>query len=197
MIRKPDNQQHHGNLREALILAGLELLKEGGLSALTLRKCAQRAGVSHAAPAHHFDGLGALKSAIATRGYAIFEQMMREGMGGAGEDMRAQVLGVCRGYIRFAAEHGALFNLIFAHPDTFPEDPERQSAAVSARKVLNDACSHIAHGSGGSGSTEVAVWSLVHGFAKLIEIGRVTPDSGDIQDVKFDDLFAMLNLKSN
>jgi len=197
MIRKPDNQQHHGNLKEALILAGLELLEEGELSTLTLRKCALRAGVSHAAPAHHFDGLGALKSAIATRGYTIFEQMMREGMGGASEDKRTQLLGVCRGYIRFAEEHGALFNLIFAHPDTFPDDPERQSAAVSARNVLNDACSHITHGPGGSGSTEVAVWSLVHGFAKLIEIGRVTPGSRDKQDVKFDDLFAMLNLKYN
>ena len=195
VIRKPEHQQHHGNLREALILAGLELLEEGGLSALTLRKCAQRAGVTHAAPAHHFDGLGGLKSAIATRGYAIFEQMMREGIETAGTGKRAQLLGACRGYIRFAAEHGALFNLIFAHPDTFPEDPERQSAAASAREVLTDACSHIAHGPAGSGSTEVAVWSLVHGFAKLVEIGRVTPGSGDKQDVKFADILEMLNLE--
>ena len=194
MIRKPHNQQHHGNLREALIMAGLELLEEGGLPALTLRKCAQRAGVSHAAPAHHFDGLGALKSAIATRGYATFELLMKEGIEAGGTDKDDQLLGVCRGYIRFATEHSALFNLMFAHPDTFPEDPERLQAAAAARKILTDACSHIAHGSGGSGTTEVAVWSLAHGFAKLIEIGRVTPGSGDKQDVKFDDLFGRLLL---
>jgi DNA-binding transcriptional regulator YbjK len=51
---------HHGNLRAALVSAGIELLEEGGLEALTLRKCAARAGVSHAAPAHHFEGLQGL-----------------------------------------------------------------------------------------------------------------------------------------
>ena len=78
MIKKPDGKQHHGNLKESLVLAGMQLLEDEGLEALTLRRCAVLAGVSHAAPAHHFDGLKGLKTAIATRGYAIFEQMMKD-----------------------------------------------------------------------------------------------------------------------
>ena len=66
MRNQPQKKQHHhGNLREALITAGVGLLNEGGLSALTLRKCAARAGVSHAAPAYHFKGLNGLLTAIA------------------------------------------------------------------------------------------------------------------------------------
>ncbi len=64
-LNPPEKPHHHGNLREALIVAGIEILKEGGLPALTLRACAARAGVSHAAPAHHFDGLPGLVTAIA------------------------------------------------------------------------------------------------------------------------------------
>ena len=78
MIKKPENKQQHGNLKEALVLAGMQILEEEGLAALTLRRCAALAGVSHAAPAHHFDGLKGLRTAIAIRGYAILEQMMTD-----------------------------------------------------------------------------------------------------------------------
>jgi AcrR family transcriptional regulator len=64
-----DKPHHHGNLREALINAGLLLLKEDGLDGLTLRRAAARAGVSHAAPAHHFSGKQGLVAAIAARGF--------------------------------------------------------------------------------------------------------------------------------
>ncbi len=194
-IRKPINQQHHGNLKEALIQAGMQILAEDGLQGLTLRKCAARAGVSHAAPAHHFEGLAGLKSAIATRGYAVFEQMMKDGMANAGPGKVDRVKGVCLGYIRFATEHEALFNLIFVRPESFPEDPERQAAAVSARNVLTDVCAGLVHGPGGSSVTEVAVWAMAHGFAKLIEIGRVVPGSGDARDVKFEDIMPVFGLQ--
>ena len=59
-------------LRVALVDAGLALLAIEGLAGLTLRACAARAGVSHAAPAHHFAGLPGLLTAIAARGFGIF-----------------------------------------------------------------------------------------------------------------------------
>ena len=62
----PAKKHHHGNLRPALIKAGIALLEEGGIDALSLRKCAARAGVTHAAPAHHFDGLAGLKALVYT-----------------------------------------------------------------------------------------------------------------------------------
>lgn len=195
MIKKPDDKQHHGNLKEALVLAGMQLLRDEGLQALTLRRCAALAGVSHAAPAHHFDGLKGLKTAIATRGYAIFEQIMKDGIAAAGPDKRDQAIGLCKGYIRFATEHNALFNLIFDSPDKFINDAEWIKASASARQVLNDTSSHLVEGPGGAATTEVVLFSLAHGFAKLIEIGRVAPGSGDARDVRFEDVMAMINLK--
>ena len=76
MQHEPPKPHHHGNLRNALIEAGIDLLKEGGLPNLTLRKCAALAGVSHAAPAHHFDGLDGLRQAIASEGFSRFRQAM-------------------------------------------------------------------------------------------------------------------------
>lgn len=196
MNKKNEKSHHHGNLREALVTAGFELLEEGGLAALTLRKCAARAGVSHAAPAHHFDGLGGLKTAIAKRGYAIFEKMMKDGIAAAGSDPKAQAYGLSLGYLKFATEHNALFNLIFDRPDKFTGDPEWQQAAQSARQVLNDVSAKFVAGPGGNSATEVALFSLVHGYAKLIEIGRVVPGSGDARDVKYEDIINMLNLQA-
>jgi AcrR family transcriptional regulator len=60
---------HHGNLKEALIDAGLEILEEKGLAGLTLRACARRAGASHTAPKNHFKNHAGLQTAIAARGY--------------------------------------------------------------------------------------------------------------------------------
>jgi len=195
MIKKPENQQHHGNLKEALVLAGMQLLEEEGLSALTLRRCAALAGVSHAAPAHHFDGLKGLKTAIAVRGYAIFEQMMKDGVATAGSDKKEQAIGLCRGYIKFATEHNALFNLIFDNPNNFIRDEEWNKASTSARQVLNDMAAHFVHGPGGHSATEVALFSLAHGYSKLIEIGRVVPGSGDGRDVKFEDVVQFLEIE--
>ena len=194
MIKKPEGQQHHGNLKEALVLAGLQILEEEGLDSLSLRKCAARAGVSHAAPAHHFDGLAGLKSAIATRGYRLFERLMKEGIEESGPGSMDRVMGMCRGYVRFATEHEALFNLIFVQHSKLTPDPDRNAAAINARQVLTDACAGLSVGPGGSDATEVAVWSLIHGFAKLIEIERVTPGSGDARDVSLEEVFGILAL---
>ena len=195
MIKKPKNKQHHGDLKEALILAGMQLLEEEGLAALTLRRCAVMAGVSHAAPAHHFDGLRGLKTAIAIRGYAIFEQSMRDGLIAAGPNKRAQALGLSLGYIKFATEHNAMFNLVFQSPDKFIRNPEWVDASTRARQVLNDVSSQFVDGPGGPSATEVTLFALAHGYAKLIEIGRVLPGSGDGRDVKFEDVIGMLNLE--
>ena len=196
MIKKPENQQHHGNLKEALVLAGMQILEEEGLAALTLRRCAAMAGVSHAAPAHHFDGLKGLRTAIAIRGYAIFEQMMKDGIEAAGAEPRAQALGICLGYIKFATTHNALFNLIFDSPDKFIPTDEWQQAGGSARQVLNDVSALFEDGPGGPSATEVLLFALVHGYSKLIEIGRVAPGSGDGRDVSFEDVMSFIKLEA-
>lgn len=195
MIKKPENNQHHGNLKEALVLAGMQILEEEGLAALTLRRCAAMAGVSHAAPAHHFDGLKGLRTAIAIRGYAIFEQMMKDGIDSAGAEPRAQALGMCIGYVKFATKHNALFNLIFDRPDMFIQNDDWKRSGGSARQVLNDISALFEDGPGGPSATEVALFALVHGYSKLIEIGRVVPGSGNGRDVSFEDVMGFMELQ--
>ena len=104
---------HHGNLRAALIEAGIALLAREGASGLTLRKCAALVGVSHAAPAHHFAGLPGLLDAIAAKGFAMFSDAM-EGEAQRGPDEpRARLEAICLGYLEFARAQPALFDLMF------------------------------------------------------------------------------------
>lgn len=188
-------KKHNKDLREALILAGIKLLDEEGLEALTIRRCASMAGVSHAAPAHHFDGLRGLKTAIAARGYILFEKFMREGIEAAGDDEKAKVVGMGQGYVKFSTEHNAMFNLIFDKPEKCTHDPDWVEAATSARNVLNDVSSNFKEDAGGSAANEITIFALTHGYAKLIEIGRITPGSGDKRDVKYEEVVAKLNLE--
>jgi len=169
-LKKP---HHHGNLREALILAGIELLEEGGMEALTLRKCAARAGVSHAAPAHHFAGLISLEAAIVARGYSLFTRTMVAAREAAKQDPHSRLAAICEGYLTFANTNRALFNLIFL-PRTDIEPgidqttlAELNIASTAAYNVLHDACAPFQHGKGGELATETMIWSLVHGYATL------------------------------
>lgn len=182
MASKP---HHHGNLREALIRAGLGLLEEGGINALTLRQCAVRAGVSHAAPAHHFNGLISLKAAIVARGYRIFTDTMNAAKQNAKDDPRSQLLAICKGYLKFATENRAVFDLMFAPRDEI--DPQIDEVTLKelgvesgvAYQVLHDACQPFEHTEVGERGTETMVWSLVHGYATLFSHRKKRYGSAD------------------
>lgn len=72
---------------------------------------------------------------------------------------------------------------------------DRNLAISQSRNILTEMAIHFEPGPGGPVTTEVAIFAMILGFAKLIEIGRVVPGSGDARDVKFEDVFAFLNLK--
>lgn len=194
MQKKPKDSHHHGNLRQALIEAGMELLQEGGLAALTLRQCAARVGVSPAAPAHHFGGLPGLKAAIAAEGHVIFLRYMREGETAQNQNQLEKLNGMCIGYVKFASEYNALFNLMFANESEILKVPQRQPEAIAARKILTDLAAPFSNSLPREGATQVAVWALTHGYAKLVEIGRVNPGSGDARDISIEDILPILNL---
>lgn len=166
--RKP----RQGDLRNALIDAGIALLDSGGPDALTLRGCAAGAGVSHAAPAHHFNGLPGLRAAIAGRGYALFTACMIEHRRRAPPRPDARLLAICEGYLRFSREHPALFALMFNTDVDLAADPAAQEQAGAAYRVLVEGCAPFAGDGRDAATTEVMVWSLVHGFACLRNAGR-------------------------
>ena len=115
--RKPANTYQHGNLREALVQAGLKLLSEGGVEGLSLRAAAQLAGVSHAAPYRHFKDKDALVAAIAEQGFRLLTASMRAQLAVLDArhsvDTHERLVALGKGYVGFAWEHLAYFRVIF------------------------------------------------------------------------------------
>lgn len=170
-IALSEPKYHHGNLKEALIRAGLEILKEDGLESLSLRACAARAGVSHGAPKNHFATLAVLQAAIATEGFRMFASTMRSYMADAPRDARAQILASAKGYVAFVEDNPDLFRLMFSMERKIDIYPELQPASRDAYSVLREVarglspenCENPVHQT----SVETMLWSFIHGYANL------------------------------
>lgn len=111
---------HHGDLRRALLAAALEAVGEVGPAALSLRDLARRAGVSHAAPAHHFGDKAGLLTALAAQGFDLLAQTLTE----ADDDLLEA--GVA--YVDFAVTHRAYFEVMF-RPELYRADDAELIAA--------------------------------------------------------------------
>ncbi|SFK50968.1 transcriptional regulator, TetR family [Shimia haliotis] len=193
-VKSLKKSHHHGDLRNALINAGIEILEEDGLDALTLRKCAARAGVSHAAPAHHFDGLPGLKGAIASEAFGIFSRHMLEAARSEGDSANARLRGICRGYVQFGLSHRALLDTIFGIDMTELEREPIEHDDSSAYQILRDACAPFVPAGTQPEVVEFQVWSLIHGYTMLFvrgHFGCTAPS--DVADGPFDQVMALLD----
>jgi len=126
---------HHGDLRAALLAAGEAELAERGIEGFSLRSVAKRAGVSHAAPAHHFGDVGGLLTALATEGFLRFQAALDAREAGV-TDPRERALRAGLGYLDFATARPALFRLIFSSAKPDVTDPAFQAAAEAAYQHL-------------------------------------------------------------
>ena len=169
---------HHGNLREALLEAAEAELEAAGIERFSLRAVAKRAGVSHAAPAHHFGDATGLLTALAAIGYRGLDAELRTG-GDAEPDPARRLDGAGAGYVRFAMARPALFRLIFssARPD-FAE-PELKAASDAAFAALARDVEALTgedpFRSEAAMRDLMIAWGLVHGLADLMNAGRLTP----------------------
>lgn len=164
----------HGDLRERLIEAGLTLLARDGATGLTLRKCAALAGVSHAAPAHHFDGLPGLLDAIAARGFDMFADVMEAHAARAPDEPRARLEAICMGYFDFARDNPALYDLMFRQIWSLAgAAAELGRSGARAYAVLADTCAPFVREGDEPGIVETQVWSLIHGYATLVLVGKL------------------------
>jgi AcrR family transcriptional regulator len=168
---------HHGDLRPALVEAGLAELEEKGLAQLSLRSIAARVRVSHTAPKNHFKGLRGLLTAIATEGFRRHANAMRLGVEGEPPG-RSRLKAACNGYLRFALENPELFRLMFSGTLCNIEDPELKRAASGSYEVLRGIAHGLdwskAHEPGGPWRTEWMLWSMVHGYATLLIEGQIS-----------------------
>jgi AcrR family transcriptional regulator len=171
---------HHGDLYETLVNAGTELLKDKGPEQFTLRECARRAGVSHAAPKNHFASVEDLLCEIAARGFDRFVidlDAMADAAASQAADDRLIAMG--QAYVAFARANPAIYLLMFRHSQAFNKSAHLQTAANAAWDQLETAVRAVI----GPDRDDVVnrashVWALVHGIASLI-IDRRLPVSAD------------------
>jgi AcrR family transcriptional regulator len=158
---------HHGDLRTALIEAGLHLTRTGGPEALTIREATRRVGVSPNAAYRHFVDREALLSAVAT---AIQHRMAaRMARGGRSAHASDRLRAVGLGYIKFALDEPGWFTVAFFGADPIGLSDETASAPpylalVIALDAMVDAGELSATQREGA---EWPCWSAVHGFAEL------------------------------
>lgn len=175
----PGNRYHHGNLREELLAAAEAELTEKGVEGLSLRGIAKRAGVSHAAPAHHFGDVNGLLTALAAAGFQRFVAHLDERQTRAGSDPKRRMQAAGLGYIDFALNQPALFQLIFTSQRPDFSDPALSQAANAAFDQL---VRSVGAARGSDPLTEqagmidvMATWAIVHGLAGLLNTGRLKP----------------------
>ena len=176
---------HHGDLAHALVAAAEDLLAERGVEGFTLRECARRAGVSHAAPAHHFGDVNGLLTAVAAAGFARLTRAMREAAERE-QDQDAALVGIGVAYVRFAFDHPALFRLMF-HSDRLDRGDENLRAAGSAASdVLKERLAAVRRIKSALhppearfDPTRMRAWAVVHGIATLAIEGRLGPRGND------------------
>ena len=175
MPASPQKPYHHGDLREQLLLAGEQALLEMPIDDVSLREIARRAGVSHAAPKHHFASMADLLGEIAARGFQKFVVAL----GNAAENSKSQTAedrlhAMGRAYLRFADENSAVYGLMFGQVIKMSMTPALTMSAYEAWSQLENAVAQITGASRASvGATYV--WSSVHGLSMLKSARRLPP----------------------
>jgi AcrR family transcriptional regulator len=148
---------HHGDLRRALLESAVVAIAESGIGALSLRDLARRAGVSHAAPTHHFGDRTGLLTAVAAQGWELLAEAI------AGKDFAEA--GVA--YVVFAVGHPAHFAVMRNADLLRADDPELRKAKERANAILREG--------GPDRSRRLAGWAMVHGLAALVLEGNLDP----------------------
>ncbi|WP_225801401.1 TetR/AcrR family transcriptional regulator [Streptomyces sp. NK15101] len=163
------NTYHHGDLRQAVLAAALDTIAAEGPGALSLRDLARRAGVSHAAPAHHFKDRTGLLTAIAVQGYGLLAEALAGAPGLRERGVR---------YVRFAAAHPAHFQVMFRPELLRADDPDLLAAKERASAELRAGVADLPDVPDAR-TAGIAAWSLAHGFATLLLTHNVAEAIGD------------------
>lgn len=161
---------HHGDLRRALVEAARRLLEAEGPSALSLRAVAREAGVSPAAPYHHFKDKAELLDAVAHEGWELLHTQMAEAKSKAEGREQLTALGIA--YVCFARDNPALYRVMYdaaRDKEALPidlQDGEKESAYCMVRDTM------IEHGADPAAAADlelatIAAWCGAHGLAEM------------------------------
>jgi AcrR family transcriptional regulator len=165
---------HHGNLRSALLESAERTLARRGAGELSLRELAREVGVSHAAPRRHFADKQALLDALAEDGFERISRELEDAMSGAGASLHEQLEAFALAYVRFATEHAALLELMFAgkhRSDGLREASERAFARPLALFATAQASGQVV--AGDPERVGIVALATLHGLASLANNGML------------------------
>ncbi|HZC36204.1 MAG TPA: TetR/AcrR family transcriptional regulator [Chthoniobacterales bacterium] len=126
---------HHGNLRQALLLAAEAALEKNGVANLSLRELSRMVGVSHTSPRRHFADKQALLDALAQNGFQRFDAALARASESRSRDFTTRLTKTAQAYVDFALKHPALWTLMFEakHRPGAPPDLLAASDAAFSR----------------------------------------------------------------
>ncbi|HTK97434.1 MAG TPA: TetR/AcrR family transcriptional regulator [Pseudomonadales bacterium] len=177
---KAKTPYHHGDLKEALLAAAESVLDDSGLHGFTLRESARRAGVSHAAPKHHFGDVRGLLTEVAARGFQQLTRRLKTKLRAAGDDLDAQFVATAEAYVGFAEAHPEHFRIMFRSDLVDMQSPSLMSAALATfTEMTNVIRRQRGEPEIGAESLDACMtsaqlindiligWSHIHGYAHL------------------------------
>jgi AcrR family transcriptional regulator len=175
----PRKTYHHGDLKNALIEAGIDILAQEGVSGLSLRKVARKASVSHAAPYAHFADKQALIAAISADGHQRIHSKIASIMERYPDDPLRQFVETAWAYAEFGLENPDHFRITFSgvveRERDYPALVETASDNFELVRALVMRCQAAGILSPGEPDlVAVGVWGLVHGFVSLVQQGQVS-----------------------
>lgn len=171
MARTTDRRYHHGDLRAALVEAAVELIAERGVHGFSVAEASRRVGVTTAAPYRHFADREELLAAVAVRGLHTFATMAATEAGAAATPER-RLAALASAYVRFAAEHRALFDTLFSAGIDKNRHPELSRAWEPVDALLADARQICDGDDDAAEALTAAAEATAHGCAMLMVDGE-------------------------
>jgi AcrR family transcriptional regulator len=167
---------HHGNLREALVRAALDLIAQKGPAGFTFADAARWAGVSSAAPYRHFRDRDALLADVARRGFELFETALLRAWDDGNPDPYRAFENVGRAYLHFARNEPAYYSAMFEAGVSLDVDAALRDAAARAFEVLRRASERLCAGLPAERRPpalmmSLHIWAMSHGIASLFARG--------------------------
>jgi AcrR family transcriptional regulator len=170
---------HHGDLRTALILAGVELIAEKGFTGLSVAEAARRTGVSAAAPYRHFANREEFLLAIATEAGRVMGDQLEQTMA-ATDDPLAQIEAIAETYVRFVMAHKVGFDLIFAPELRESDDGDLRAAGRRVIDLMMQPGIEVSPDMARALELNEELWTTAHGYAALYLTGFYGPSADHV-----------------